>query len=136
MILIRFLRISPLRLNLIEQKSTGKVLDLLFAFTSIFDLLSRFRQYKRHHNRGAFCIGALVGRGRRTQVCRFRRKPKWRCSAAKANLVRSAPRAERGGPNPGGGYHNIEFVTSVPLPPIFRFGAKRNIAITSEFPCP
>ena len=74
------------------------------------------------------------GRGRRTQVCRFRRKPKWRCSAAKANLVRSAPRAERGGPNPGGEYHRIKFVSSIPPPPIFRFGAKRNIATVCKCP--
>ena len=55
MILIRFPRISPLRLNLIEQKSKGNGLDLLFAFTSIFDLLSRLRQQKTH-----FCLVTKV----------------------------------------------------------------------------
>ena len=39
-----------------EKRTNRKTVDLLFAITSIFDLLSRLRQNKKHFVRSAFCF--------------------------------------------------------------------------------
>ena len=43
--------LCKLRLNLIEQKSKGKVLDLFLSFTSFFDLFTHFYLVRILHER-------------------------------------------------------------------------------------